>query len=129
LPTGGLFSFLFVRWSQFAGESRRLGEKIVSLWEASGLTSRHTVPSNGTPIVPSKFQQMCSDSVQAMMISQPGIRLEGVQQRQSLRWAVHHGHRNGSIQRDHWVVGHGFEQIVKRQDLKPIGVLGAAASS
>jgi hypothetical protein len=38
---------------------------------------------------------------------------------------VHHRHSNDPIQRDHWVVGHAFEQIVKRQDLRPIRVIGA----
>ena len=85
--------------------------------------------SNGTHMVSGEFQQMCSNGVQAVMISQAGIRFEGVQQLQSLRWALHHRCSNGAIQRDHWVVGHAFEQIVKRQDLRPIGVLARAASS
>jgi hypothetical protein len=42
-----------------------------------GRASRHAVVSNGTHMVPGEFEQMGSASVQAMMISQAGNRLEG----------------------------------------------------
>ena len=39
--------------------------------------------------------------------------------------AVHHGHRDGVVERHHGIVGHPLQQLVQRQDLRPVGVLGA----
>jgi len=73
--------------------------------------------------VSSEFQQMRSNSVQAVIIGEAGVRLEGSHQFQALRCSVDHGRGDGAIQRDHGVVRHAVQQIVKRQDLRPIGVL------
>ena len=61
------------------------------------------------------------------MIRDAGVRFEGVQQFQALRRAVHHRRRDRVIQRDHRVVGHAPEQIVERQDLRPIRVVGSGS--
>ena len=70
---------------------------------------------------------MCSNGVQAVMIREAGVGFEGVQQFQALRRAVHHRRRDRVIQRDHGVVGHAPEQIVERQDLRPIRVVGSGS--
>ncbi len=70
---------------------------------------------------------MCSNGVQAVMILKAGVSFEGVQQFQALRRAVHHCRRDRVIQRDHWVVRHAPEQIVERQDLRPIRVVGSGS--
>ena len=87
-------------------EPRGLREKVVALREAPCLACRRPVVPDGALAVSGEFQQMCSNSVQAVMIREAGVRLEGVQQFQALRRAVHHRRRDRVIQGDHGVVGH-----------------------
>jgi hypothetical protein len=74
-------------------------------------------------MVSSEFQQMSSNSVQTVMFRKAGVSFEDVQQFQAARCAMHHGHRDRVVQHDHWIVGHAPEQIVEREDLRPIRVV------
>ena len=65
---------------------------------------------------------MGSNSVQAVMIREAGVSLERIQEFQAFAGTAHHRHCDRVIQRDHGVAGHTPEQIVERQDLRPIRV-------
>jgi hypothetical protein len=81
-------------------EARGLGEKVVALREASRLACRRLIMHDGTIAISSKFQQMRSNSVQAVMIREADIRFERVRQFQALRRTMHHGHSDHVIQRE-----------------------------
>jgi len=104
-----------------------LGEEVVALRQVRGLGRRCPIVPDCSFEVPREFQQMGAHRVQAVMFRDARIVFKRIQQFQALRRAVHHGRRDGAIQRDHWVVGHALEQIIKRQDLRPIRVLGAGS--
>jgi hypothetical protein len=38
---------------------------------------------------------------------------------------MHHGDGDGVIEHHHRIVGHTFKQLIERQDLRPIGILGS----
>ena len=38
---------------------------------------------------------------------------------------MHHGRGDGVIERHHRIVRHALEQAIQRQDLRPVGILGA----
>ena len=76
-------------------------------------------------MVSGQFQQMGANGVQAMMAGQPSIGVERIQQLESRGRAVHHGRGDGVIEHHHGIVGHAFQQVIQRQDLRPVGILGA----
>ena len=38
---------------------------------------------------------------------------------------MHHGRGDGVIELHHGVIGHAFKQLIQRQDLRPVGILGS----
>ena len=111
--------------SHLTRETRGLRQKVVAFREAPGLACRCPVVSDSALAVSREFKQMCTNSVKTVMTRETGISFEIIQQFQSLCCAVHHRCRDRVIQRDHGVAGHASEQIVQRQDMRPIRVVGS----
>ena len=59
------------------------------------------------------------------MAGQSFIGVEGFQESEPCRRTVHHGSGDGVVERHHRIVRHAFQQAIKRQDLRPVGILGA----
>ena len=76
-------------------------------------------------MVASHFQQMGTNGFETVTLRKPCIGVEYAEQFQPLFWSVHHGCGNGVVQYDHWIIGHAFQKLVERQNLRPVGVLGA----
>ena len=76
-------------------------------------------------MVSGHFQQMGTNGVEAMMAGQSSIGVERIQQLESRGRAVHHGRGDGVIEHHHGIVGHAFQELVQRQDLRPVGILGS----
>ena len=72
-----------------------------------------------------QLEQMRADGVEPVMAGDAVVLVERVEKLESGGWAVHHGGSDGMVEQDHGVVGHPPEQIVEREDLRPVGVFGA----
>ena len=59
------------------------------------------------------------------MAGQPAIGIQAFQQPESRARAMHHRGGDRVIEHHHRIVGHALQQFIKRQDLRPIGILGA----
>src|SRR5687767_6656031 len=79
----------------------------------------------GFRVVTSHLEQVPADGVQTVIASDPRIIIQFIKQLERGSRAFYHSSSNGVVQRDHWVVRDGFEQIVKGKDLWPVGILGA----
>ena len=51
------------------------------------------------------------------------IGVERSKKLESFGWAMHHGCGDGVIEHHHGILGHAFEELVQRQDLRPVGIL------
>lgn len=59
-----------------------------------------------------------------VMPGHSGIGIERGEQFESFSGSMHHGSGNGIIQHHHGIVRHSPQQVIERQDLRPIGVFG-----
>ena len=75
--------------------------------------------------IPGHLEQMRAHRVEAMMPGQSSVGVERSEQLEPGRRAVHHRRGDGVVERHHRIVGHALEQAIQRQDLRPVGVLGA----
>jgi hypothetical protein len=62
--------------TNFARESSGLSEKIVALRKAACLAGRRAVVVDSFMVISSEFQQMCSNSIHAVMINQARVGFE-----------------------------------------------------
>ena len=60
------------------------------------------------------------------MTGYPVVAFEGSQEVESGLRSVHHGHRDGLVQRDHGVGRESDQQLVEEHDLPPVRVLCAS---
>jgi len=63
---------------------------------------------------------------QAVVVFDPRVAIEWLEQREPSSWPVCHGHGHGVVQGDHRVVRQAQQHAVKRDYLRPIRVLGAS---
>jgi len=108
-----------------AAEPGGLGDEVAPFRNAGGATGGQAVVLEGSLAVAGHFEQMGPHCVEAMMPGHAGIGIERGHELDSLGGAMHHGGGDGVVQQHHGILGGTLEQVVERQDLRPIGLLGA----
>jgi hypothetical protein len=106
-------------------EAGGLCNQVVPLRQAGSAEGRRLVMPNGSFIIARHLEQMGANRVESMMISQPSIGVQRIQQLESRGRAVHHGRRDRLIEHHHRIAGHAFQEVVECQDLRPVGILRA----
>jgi hypothetical protein len=75
-------------------------------------------------MVAGHLQEMGTNRIETMMPGKPCIGVKRLEQLEPFRWAMYHSGRDSMVERNHGIVRHAFKQLIKGQDLRPVGVLG-----
>src|SRR3954451_6959934 len=99
-------------------------EKVALFGKAEGVPGGAPVVLPCRIMVADLVEEVCADRVRA--VAGRGELTGGVVELpERYAGAVHHGHGDDSVERDHGARRDEVEQVVQRQDLPPVGVLGA----
>jgi len=98
---------------------RSLCQQIIALGDAGSAFSRSAEVCGGFRDVAGAFIQVSACSIEAIVCCDACIRDELVELRATRRGPVHHGRGDGAVKRDHRIVTHAFEQLIKGKDLRP----------
>ena len=77
---------------------------------------------DGALAVAGPLEQVSAHGIEAVVSGQSPVPVEYLQVTQAGIRAVHHRGSYGLVQQHHRVVGHLLEQMVQREDLRPVGV-------
>lgn len=106
-------------------EPRGLGHEVVPFGDARCPAGGNLIVRDGGRMISGHFQQMGANGVKTVMAGEASIGIERIEQIETRGRAVHHGRGNGVIEHHHGIVRHAFQEIIERQDLRPIGIRGS----
>jgi hypothetical protein len=71
--------------------------------------------------LPRPLEQVCANCLEAMAASHAGVRFEAGEEVETSLRTMNHRHRHRSVQTHHRVIRGALEEIVERENLRPIG--------
>ncbi len=102
-----------------------MGQQVVAFGNAGGFLRRCAVVRDGGAAISGELEQMSANGVEAVMVGEAGVAVECAEQIESGSRPVDHGGGDGVVEHDHGIVRHALEEIVEREDLRPVGVFRA----
>jgi hypothetical protein len=118
-----LHSIMLSRW--LLCEPSRSTLEVAAFGDACRRACRTSVTRESGRALAGHLQEMRSDRLQAVMPGHTAILVESAKKIEAGLWTPHHGDRDGVVKRDHRVRRDAFEQLVQREDLRPVRVPGA----
>ena len=100
--------------------------QVISLGNAGGAAGCTTIERDRRRMIAGHFQKMSANRVETMVLGEPRVGIQRRQQFQTLRRTVYHRSRNRVIEHHHGIVRGAFQQLIERENLRPVGVLGSS---
>ena len=106
-----------------SAEPRGARLEVALLGDARRAARRGSVAVAGRGVVAGHLEQVGADRVEAVVVGHAIVVVERREQVEAGARAVDHRHRDRVVEGDHRVGRHALEQLVEREDLRPVGVL------
>ena len=102
-----------------------LGQQVVAFGNAGGFFRRCAVVRDGCAAISGELEQMSANGVEAVMVGEAAVAIECAEKIEPGRRPVDHGGCDSVVEHDHGIVRHALEELVEREDLRPVCVFRA----